>query len=475
MVFSSTIFLFAFLPAAIVCYYTQGVLFKTGLRNGTLLFLSLLFYLFGAGKLIVVLLLSILVDYVLALLIDRDRDHKRIWLGLAICLNVGSLAYFKYAGFFAEQPGLVLEDLRLSGFLREEVVAPLGISFFTFQKISYVVDVYREKTRPARSLVDFALYVAMFPQLVAGPIIRFSDVGRQLRDRVESWDLFHAGMMRFCWGLAKKVMIAGSCGRIADAVFGLGLESLDTKTAWLGAVAYTLQIYIDFSAYSDMALGLGMMFGFKFPENFNRPYAAVSVTDFWRRWHISLSLWLRDYLYIPFGGSRGSALRTHCNLAAVFLLCGLWHGANYTFILWGLYHGVFLIIERATGLRTVSAERYTGVRRLVTVLVVTVGWVVFRSEDVAGAVGFFRAMFVPSDLPMPYALHLALNPRNVVFFVAGLSAFFLPRQPFAEDFWARRSRAVVVTASLIVVLLVLPYCAALIAGGWNNAFIYYGF
>lgn len=475
MVFSSTIFLFAFLPTAIICYYAQRLLFKNGPRNITLLFLSLLFYLFGAAELIVILVLSTLADYVLGLLIDRDRRRKRLWLSLAICLNVGGLAYFKYTGFFVEELSVALRHLRLSVPLHEEVVLPLGISFFTFQKLSYVIDVYRGKTRAASNVIDFVLYVTMFPQLVAGPIIRFNDISRQLTRRMESWDLFHTGAIRFCWGLAKKVMVANSCGQIADVVFGLGLEFLDTKTAWLGALAYTLQIYIDFSAYSDMALGLGMMFGFEYPENFNRPYSAVSITDFWRRWHISLSLWLKDYLYIPFGGSRGSPFRTYLNLAAVFLLCGFWHGANYTFVFWGLYHGVFLIIERATGLRNVSTVRYSGVRRLVTVLIVMVGWVLFRSEDVAGAIAFLSAMFCPKDLPLSYELSLALNYRNILFLLAGMTAFFLPGKPSAKNLLAGKNKVVLVAASLVMILLVLPYCAALITGGWMNPFIYYRF
>ena len=475
MVFSSTFFLFAFLPAVIICYYAQWLLFKNRLRNVVLLFFSYLFYLYGAAGFLLILVLSTLADYLLGLLIDRDYRRKRLWLCFSVLLNIGLLAYFKYANFFIDELSGALENIGFTLVGWEKVILPIGISFFTFQKLSYVIDVYRGKSRALNNVVDFALYVAMFSQLIAGPIIRFGDISGQLKKRKESWDLFYMGAMRFCWGVAKKVIIANSCGEIADAAFGLDIASLDTKTAWLGSLAYGLQIYIDFSAYSDMALGLGLLFGFQFLENFNLPYSATSVTDFWRRWHISLSLWFRDYLYIPLGGSRQRNLRTYLNLSAVFILCGIWHGANWTFLLWGLYHGVFLMAERATRLRYVHPERFYGVRRAVTLFIVTVGWVLFRAEDISQAMGFLGVMFTPMDMALSYELSLALNYRNIIFMLAGATVFFLPGKFSVTGLFITQKRAILVIASVIMILVLLPYSAALIAGGSNSPFIYYRF
>ena len=475
MVFSSNFFLFAFLPAAIICYYSQRLLFNNKLRNTVLLVFSYLFYLYGAAGFLLILVLSTLADYVFGLLIDRDRCRKRLWLSFSVLLNLGLLAYFKYANFFILELGQTLQHLGFSPSGWEKIILPIGISFFTFQKLSYVIDVFRGKSRALVNVVDFALYVAMFSQLIAGPIIRFRDISGQLKERKESWDLFYMGAIRFCWGLAKKVIIANSCGRIADGVFGLGIASLDTKTAWLGCVAYGLQIYVDFSAYSDMALGLGMLFGFKFLENFNLPYSAVSISDFWRRWHISLSQWFRDYLYIPMGGNRQGVFRTYLNLMAVFILCGIWHGANWTFLVWGLYHGTFLMIERATRLRDISPQKYTYLRRAVTLFIVMVGWVLFRSENIFQAKDFLAVMFTPINRPISYELSLALNYRNVIFMLAAAISFFLPATFSLTECVMNYKRPVLVIAGLIAILVLLPYSAALIAGGSTNPFIYYRF
>lgn len=475
MVFSSTFFLFAFLPLLIICYYAQRLMFKNRLRNLVLLFFSYLFYLYGAAGFLLILVFSTLADYLFGLLIDRDRIRKQLWLTLSLLLNLGILAYFKYANFFIRELSGTLQYLGFSLSGWENVILPIGISFFTFQKLSYVMDVYRGKSRALVNVVDFALYVAMFSQLIAGPIIRFSDIRKQLTERKESWDLFYMGTIRFCWGLGKKVIIANSCGRIADVVFSIGIPFLDTKTAWLGCFAYGLQIYIDFSAYSDMALGLGMLFGFKFLENFNFPYSAISISDFWRRWHISLSQWFKDYLYIPLGGNRRGTFRTYLNLTAVFILCGIWHGANWTFLLWGLYHGVFLIIERATRLRDISSEKYTIVRRAVTLFIVMVGWVLFRSENIYQAKDFLAVMFTPINLPVSYELSLTLNYRNVIFMLTAAVSFFLPVEFSKTEFLIRHKRSMLVIAGIIAILVLFPYSAALIAGGSNTPFIYFRF
>ena len=475
MVFSTTIFLFGFRPAVILVYFGHQLVAPKGLRNTVLLCFSYLFYLYGAAGFLLILMLSTLADYVLGQLIERRNTFKKLWLSISLALNLGLLAYFKYANFFVDELNHLLGPWQHSPIEWQAVALPIGISFFTFQKISYIIDVYRAKCPAMSNLVDFALYIAMFPQLIAGPIVRYSTIRGQLEGRRESWDSFFDGVLRFCWGLAKKVIIAHSCGQMTDVVFSLKPEMLDTKVAWLGALGYTLQIYFDFSAYSDMAIGLGLMFGFRIPENFNRPYSAVSITDFWRRWHITLSRWFKDYLYIPLGGNRLGTPRTCLNLTIVFLLCGLWHGANWTFVLWGIYHGGFLVIERLSGLRDLSNTRYRFVRRLITLLIVMVGWVLFRSENLSQAIDFLTAMFTFSDLPISYELSRALNYRNILFMTAALPVFFLPTDVSLIKTILERKNPVPVLAGISMILLLLPYCAALIIGGASSPFIYYRF
>jgi alginate O-acetyltransferase complex protein AlgI len=475
MVFSSTFFLFAFLPAVTLFYFGQQFLFANKLRNAVLLFFSYLFYLYGAAGFLLILILSTLADYGLGCLIDRRAKYKKLWLYFSLLLNLGLLAYFKYANFFIGELNSFLSGWKFSTIEWNAVLLPIGISFFTFQKLSYIIDVYQGKSRALENALDFALYIAMFPQLIAGPIVRFSHIRSQLKQRQESWNDFFNGALRFCWGLAKKVIIANSCSQITDLIFGLAPQLLDTKTAWLGAIAYTLQIYFDFSAYSDMAIGLGMLFGFSFPENFNRPYSAACITDFWRRWHITLSRWFKDYLYIPLGGNRRGAMRACLNTAVVCILCGLWHGANWTFLIWGIYHGVFLIIERVTGVRDLPLEKHFVIRRLVTLIIVVVGWVIFRAESLSQAIGFLGAMFTVSDLPISYELIRALNYRNVFFMMAALPVFFLPGNFSIIKLLMNKNDPIPVVAGALMILLLLPYCAALVVGGASGPFIYYRF
>jgi alginate O-acetyltransferase complex protein AlgI len=475
MIFSSTFFLFSFLPAVIICYYTQRLFSPTRFRNATLLFFSYLFYLFGAAGFLMILIMSTFADYLLGLLIDRDARHKKLWLAFSVLLNLGLLSYFKYANFFIAEFNSILIFFKYLPIEWTDVLFPVGISFFTFKKLSYIIDVYRGERPAMVNMVDFALYIALFPQLIAGPIVRYSYIFKQLRVRRESWNNFYSGSLRFCWGLAKKVMIANSCGQVADIIFDLDLELLDTKIAWLGALAYTLQIYFDFSAYSDMAIGLGMLFGFKTPENFKRPYSAVSVTDFWRRWHITLSQWFRDYLYIPLGGNRRGTMRTCFNMAVVCILCGFWHGANWTFLIWGIYHALFLILERITGARHIPPEQYRTFRRALTLFIIAVGWVIFRSADLSQAMGFLDKMFRASDLPLSYELIRALNFRNIIFLMMGLSVIFLPGDFSGIHMLTEKKDPVTVFAGAFMILLLLPYCAAMIVGGVGSPFIYYRF
>lgn len=475
MVFSSTLFLFAFLPAVIICYFGLNVIFENRLRNIVLLMFSYIFYLFGAADFLLILISSTIFDFFLAHCIHRSRRKKRLWLTFSIVLNIGLLFWFKYANFMVDQLSPLIAYTGLSTQNWSRIILPVGISFFTFQKLSYTIDLYRGKCRPITNFIDYAMYVAMFPQISAGPIVRFTEIRDQVAERVETWEMFYGGAFRFCWGLCKKVMIADACGRIANSIFGLSPSLLETKTAWLGAFAYTLQIYFDFSAYSDMAIGLGMILGFTFPENFNRPYSAISLTDFWRRWHMSLSRWFKDYLYLSLGGNRKGEMRTYLNLVIVFLLCGLWHGANWTFIFWGAYHGIFLILEKATGLRHMPHDRYPAIRRAATFLLVMFGWIFFRSQTIGHAFDYIGAMFAFNSLAVPGAVHEALNLKNTVFMLIAGATVFLPEQAGEFEIKMLKSRPVSYTAAIVLFIFLLPYCAALIAGSPQSPFIYYRF
>jgi alginate O-acetyltransferase complex protein AlgI len=475
MIFSSIFFTCAFLPVAILCYYGQHLLLKNRMRNLALLIASYLFYLFGAPDFVVYLIGSTLFDYAMGRFMDRFERQKRLWLALSVVVNLGLLAWFKYANFMVAQAAdyLARMGIDLSGW--ETVALPLGISFFTFQKLSYTIDVYRGRCQSSANIVDFSMYVALFPQLVAGPIVRFQDIRVQIKNRVESWDSFYAGAVRFCWGLSKKVILADTCGRFADVIFGLPFPLLDTKSAWLGALAYTLQIYLDFSAYSDMAIGLGLLFGFRFLENFNRPYSAVSLTDFWRRWHISLSRWFRDYLYIPLGGNRKGTARTYLNLAIVFFLCGLWHGANWTFLVWGTYHGLFLVIERVTGLRWISPKRLYALRRLSTLVVVLCGWVIFRCDDLNQAGHFFSVMFGFSTHEIPTSLADLMNLKNAILMFCSATALILPSGAMNAEPLLRKRRLLATMTGIVLFMVLLPWCLTIMVSSTQNPFIYYRF
>ncbi|MBQ7221830.1 MAG: MBOAT family protein [Synergistaceae bacterium] len=369
MVFSSGVFLFLFLPGLLVMYYAVK---SRPIRNYILLITSLMFYAWGEPVFVFIMLASIFMNWYVTLIMSCSRRPK-LWLTSAIGLDVLLLGVFKYAGFITENLGMT----------RINIALPIGISFFTFQMMSYVFDVYYGKSQAQRNPLYVALYIAFFPQLIAGPIVRYSQIESEIESRTESWDNFSEGVRRFIYGLGKKVLLANFVAQIADNVFGY-IVNPSVMMAWLGAVAYTLQIYFDFSGYSDMAIGLGLMFGFHFEENFNYPYMASSISDFWRRWHISLSTWFRDYVYIPMGGSRVAHSRFIMNLFTVWLLTGIWHGANWTFILWGLAYFVLLVLEREGGFRF----GHVG-----TMLAVIMLWVVFRSESVSQAAGYLASMF----------------------------------------------------------------------------------
>ena len=389
MLFSEPAFLFYFLPLLLAAYYVCW----RPLRNALLLAASLLFYAWGEGRYVAVMLASIVYNYGYGLLIARFRHTRAAGTLLAVGVagNLLMLVAFKYAGFLVENLDVALNLFNLRPLTPPLVHMPIGISFFTFQAISYLVDVRRGTVAPQRNAVSYAMYKSLFPQLIAGPIVRYADVAHEVKQRSVDRAMFASGVERFIIGLGKKMILANPAALPADRIFDLPAAALTPGLAWLGAACYALQIYFDFSGYSDMAIGLGRMFGFHFLENFRYPYAARSVTDFWRRWHISLSSWFRDYVYIPLGGNRQGELRMYLNLMTVFFLCGLWHGASWNFVAWGLFHGAFLVIERM-GLGKLLASLPAAFGHVYTLAVVLVGWVFFRAETLGQAIEFLRAM-----------------------------------------------------------------------------------
>jgi alginate O-acetyltransferase complex protein AlgI len=402
MVFSDQTFLFIFLPVSI----GLGVLSSgTRLFPVSILIFSLIFFYWSSGAYALLLVASIVLNFAGGLAVERWRRMSTLMI--VVGANVLILFYYKYAYF-------VLSTLDFGGSVRlqslaESIVLPIGISFFTFQGISYVVDVWRGEVKAERNPVLFAAYKSFFPQLIAGPIVRYADVHTYFRAPQRSSDMFAAGIARFMVGLCKKVLIADGVAGVADAAFALPGGDLTFASAWLGALAYSIQIYFDFSGYSDMAIGLAMMFGIQFKENFNHPYAASTVTDFWRRWHMSLSAWFRDYLYIPLGGNRESSRRTYANLMFVFLATGIWHGAAWTFLLWGVYHGVFLIAERVL----IGARASTAMRLFYFFPVILVGWVLFRAPDIPAFIAHTYAMAMPFAVgawTLPSTVSVALSP-----------------------------------------------------------------
>ncbi|MCA9322897.1 MAG: MBOAT family protein [Planctomycetes bacterium] len=475
MVFSATVFLYLFLPIVLIVH----TLAPRRFRNPWLLAASLFFYGWGEPRLLGAMVVSIAINGLAGVHLGRHRGRRvgRIALALAITANLALLAWFKYRGFF----GANLDHL-LGLFGREPmgwaaVALPVGISFYTFQAMSYLVDVWRGDTEPQRDVISFAMYIALFPQLVAGPIVRYREIAREIAERRLSRSRFATGVRRFIIGLGKKMLIANVAAVTADAVFDLDPAELTTAVAWVGVLAYTIQIYFDFSGYSDMAIGLGLMLGFTFPENFRHPYVATSVTDFWRRWHITLSSWFRDYLYIPLGGNRGGGWRTRRNLLVVFLLCGLWHGPAWTFVIWGLWHGAFLVFERsAAGRRLQSGSPILG--RIYLLSVVVAGWVFFRADDLSQALAMFAAMF-GGGAGDPGSHPLSLVVGRDAWFVLPLA--ILGSTPWMAQLRARLAGVSRRTSNLVhglataALALVFFASAVELAAQTHNPFIYFRF
>ncbi len=474
MVFSSTLFLLYFFPIFFLVYYS--IPFR--LRNEFLLFASILFFTWGAALFIFIVIASIVIDFFIVrwISLSSGKKRKRL-LAFSVFLNLALLAYFKYANFFVENINELVSNWGALGITHwAQIALPIGISFFTFKKLSYCIDVYRNTHQPFRKITDYALFILLFPELIAGPIVRFNEIADQITDRKnqETIDNKLLGLFRFIIGLSKKVLVANVLGAEVDKIFNSNILELSTPIAWLGILAYTFQIYFDFSGYSDMAIGLAKMMGFTFPENFDSPYTSQSITEFWRRWHITLGRWMRDYLYIPLGGNKVSPFRSYFNLFIVFFLSGLWHGASWNFVLWGCFHGLFLISDRLFLLRF-----YNTIGKIpsiiITFLIVMMGWVFFRADNLSDAIDYFYKLFCFDFSPDKFYF---LNDFYVIiilafiFSFAGCFHFFIQlKQNLFFDFYSNKK---ILTIGTIGFALLFICISSIVASGFNP-FIYYRF
>jgi alginate O-acetyltransferase complex protein AlgI len=474
MVFSSIIFLCYFLPAFLLAYFFCPV----RLKNYYIIAASLLFYAWAAPRFVFVILGTTFFDYLVVRALDRSADERKrkLLLCLSLFVNIGLLFYFKYCNFFIDQLNSVLQLFHARGVHWLSVVLPIGISFYTFETITYVVDVYRRVHAPVKKFSDYLLYIILFPKLIAGPIIRFHEFADQIREHHlnENAENRLRGLYRFFIGLAKKVLLANTIGAFADTIFALPVQEVGTFTAWMGALAYTFEIYFDFSGYSDMAIGLALIMGFRFPENFNNPYTATSITDFWRRWHITLGSWMKNYLYIPLGGNRVTSGRLYFNLFIVFLASGLWHGAAWGFIFWGAFHGFFLVLER---LFLSGVLKKLGKWSVVyTFIVVTVGWVLFKLEHLGPAYAYLQRMFcVHADNgQLWYASREFWVIFGLTFFCSFFGLFNWGKR-LQERFYVRNFNTAGHLGMFAAMLLLLVLIAGHITTSTFNPFIYFRF
>ena len=467
MVFSSVTFLFYFLPIFLFLYFLIPTIKA---KNVVTLLFSLLFYAWGEPRFVVILLISIVFNFFAALLIDaRTGNARRLALAVAVAGNLLVLGVFKYANFVTGNLAAWLTPFGLN-LSTTNIALPLGISFFTFHCLSYVIDVYRRRFRANRDPVDIALYISLFPQLVAGPIVRYKTVARQLDARRHTLGRASVGARIFIVGLAQKVLIADVVAPLVQVAFDQ-TPHRSLIEAWIGLVGYTIQIYFDFAGYSNMAIGLGIVLGFTFPRNFRMPYTSFSITEFWRRWHMSLSSWLRDYLYIPLGGSRGGNAQTYRNLIMVFLLCGLWHGANWTFVFWGVWHGAFLVVERL-GLGGLLKRIPPPLRWAYALLAVMGGWVLFRAATISDAGSYFASLAGANGMSeLGFDMHDALSERVIVTLIIGcvlaVAPRWMPRLP--APFILRASADVTWTFALLVFSMIT------VAAGAYSPFLYFRF
>lgn len=466
MVFSSTIFLCVYLPLVLLGYYICP---KKG-RNLFLLIVSLVFYAWGEPKYVFLMIFSILVNYIFGRLMDKNRGRQKrmkLLLVLSVVIDLGLLSVFKYTDFIITNVNAIFG----SSFDLLNIALPIGISFYTFQAMSYTIDIYRNDVRVQKNLIDFGMYITMFPQLIAGPIVRYADVQDQLADRSVTTADFSEGVMRFVVGLGKKVLLANQMGAVWSDIYALGGD-VSALMAWTGAIAYTFQIYFDFSGYSDMAIGLGRMFGFKFPENFRYPYQSVSITDFWRRWHITLSTWFKEYLYIPLGGNRRGLARQALNLLIVWSLTGFWHGAGWNFVMWGLYYFVILFIEKLFLLKALD-KLPKFFRHVYALLLIIIGWVIFASDDVSVLLPYLGSMFGANGAIGGMDVYTLLT-KAVLLIICCIASTELPKKLFLSAAGAMNEKAAFTLKSVLMIAL-LALSMILLIGDSYNPFLYFRF
>lgn len=474
MVFSSNLFLLYFLPSFLIVYY----IIPRKLKNLFTLLASIFFYAWGAPDFIFIVLAAIIIDFYIVDIMHKSTllKAKRILLGISVLINIGLLAYFKYANFLVENFNEILSLLGYEPINWASVALPIGISFFTFQKLTYSVDVYRKVHTPLKRVTDYAMYILMFPQLIAGPIIRFNEIADQIENRraFETIDAKLLGFFRFVVGLSKKVLIANVLGEQVDKIFSMTPIDISTPLAWIGVVAYSFQIYYDFSGYSDMAIGIGKMIGFKFPENFNNPYISLNITEFWRRWHMTLGRWMRDYLYIPLGGNKVSKSRLYFNLWVVFLISGLWHGAAWNFVVWGAFHGFFLIADRMFLIKlTKPLGKFTNI--ILTYFITLISWVLFRADTLGYAFQYIKRMFAFNGVKTSLWLDAKFNTILVI----GAIFAFIAAFGKIESWWMNvlnKPKSNTVTILLIFVSVIFTMiCIGAITSSSFNPFIYFRF
>jgi len=469
VLFSSLTFLYFFLPLVIVAYFAVN---NRIWRNTVLLVFSLVFYSWGEPKYIILLAISIIIAYISGLLIDHygnNRKYAKLYTITCIVILLGFLFAFKYLNFFTDN----IDRFTGTSIGLKTILLPIGISFYTFQILSYIIDLYRKEISVQKNILHFALYVSFFPQLIAGPIVRYKTIEHEITNRKENWDDIIYGSRRFITGLAKKVLLANSVGTVASHIYSLN-ESAGSLSLWLAALCYGLQIYFDFSGYSDMAIGLGRIFGFHFLENFNYPYMSLSITDFWRRWHISLSSWFKDYVYIPLGGSRVNPSRWLLNILIVWLLTGFWHGAEWNFIIWGLYYAIWLILEKLI-LNRIFKKIPGVIRWIYTILVVTIGWVIFSITDTLQLLSILKTMFSYkfTDWSVLLSADISVMKGFVFIPIAILSAF--PIIKTHKNVFIKKDSRILNILTDICYIILLALCIAFIISSSYNPFIYFRF
>lgn len=467
MLFSTMTFVFVFLPIVLLLYLVA----KKELHNPILLIASIIFYAWGEPKYLAIMLLTIFINWIGAIAVDKYKNHKKIVLTLTIIANLSFLIYFKYFNFLIDNCNSIFH----ANIDPLNIIMPIGISFYTFQALSYVVDVYREDCKVQKDIYKLALYICLFPQLIAGPIVKYHDIDEQIDSREVNFEKVNLGVKRFIIGLSKKMLIANTMGAIADKIFIQNPDTFSPVVAWLGSIAYSFQLYFDFSGYSDMAIGLGLIFGFRFLENFNYPYISKSITEFWRRWHISLSTWFKEYVYIPLGGNRKGKLKTLRNLGIVFLLTGIWHGAAWNFVFWGIWHGLFIIIEKIINIKEFE-QKYTQkwvrtLQHIYCILAFVLGWVMFRSESMGYALTYIRNMFGLIKVhDIQYAMPYYIDNFEIIIFVC---AIVCSMPVFSRILEVKNKIGKAFINIWLIILFMLS--VATIASSTYNPFIYFRF